>query len=102
VGYFIAMIIGYVIGARSDGKDLDQLSESVKALRETEEFGDVVAAARSHVGHALREFASMVEGRTTRIVGTGTASGSASGSGDGQGDGEEDLVEQVRHIFGQP
>ena len=89
MGYFIAMIVGYVIGARAGGKDLDQLAQSVRALRETDEFGDVVAAARSHVGHTLRELASVVDGR---------GGGPEHGLGpDGRTDG--DLVDRVHNIF---
>jgi hypothetical protein len=90
MGYFIAMIIGYVIGARAGSKDLDQLARSVQALRETEEFGDVVAAARSHVGHTLRELASVVDGR----VGVEPAFRARA---DGRSEG--DLVDRVHHIF---
>src|SRR5687768_8288991 len=66
MGYFFAMVIGYFIGARAGSKDLDQLSESVRALRESEEFGDLVAAARSHAGHTLRELAGLVDGSAAR------------------------------------
>jgi hypothetical protein len=89
MGYFIAMIIGYLIGARAGSKDLDQLSESVKALRASEEFGDVVAAARSHVGHTLRELASALDG-------------SSATAADPEAEPQGDLVDRVRHIFGQP
>jgi hypothetical protein len=89
VGYFIAMIIGYLIGARAGSKDLDQLSESVKALRASDEFGDVVAAARSHVGHTLRELASVLDGN-------------AAVADDPETQPQGDLVDRVRHIFGQP
>ena len=48
-----ALAVGYAIGAKGGGKDFDQLMRSLKAVRDSEEFGDLVAAARSHVGHAL-------------------------------------------------
>lgn len=106
MGYFIAMIIGYVIGARAGSKDLDQLAQSVQALRESEEFGDVVAAARSHVGHTLRELAGVVDGRGAGRAGGGAGAGTAGVAGvgaDGESGSEEgDLVDRVRHIFGQP
>ena len=104
MGYFIAMIIGYVIGARAGSKDLDQLAQSVQALRESEEFGDVVAAARSHVGHTLRELAGVVDGRGTSRAGGGAGPAGVAGvGGDGESESEEgDLVDRVRHIFGQP
>jgi hypothetical protein len=99
MGYFIAMVLGYLLGSRT-GKDLDQLSSSVKALRESDEFADVVSAARSHVGHTLRGLASMVDGSD----GPGVAPDRADGSDGSDGDGRQpsnDLVERVRHIFGQ-
>jgi hypothetical protein len=61
-GALSALIIGYVIGAKTGGKDLDQLSRSLMALFGTDEFADVVTSARSQVGSTLRELASMVDG----------------------------------------
>jgi hypothetical protein len=87
------MVLGYLLGSRT-GKDLDQLSSSVKALRESDEFADVVSAARSHVGHTLRGLASMVDGSD----GPGVAPDRADGDGRQP---SNDLVERVRHIFGQ-
>lgn len=84
MGVLVALIIGYVLGAKTGGKDLDQLGQSVKALSETTEFGDVVAAARSHVGHTLRELATLVDRDGAEPV---------RGS-----DGAIDLVDRVRHI----
>jgi hypothetical protein len=58
----LAVVVGYVIGAKSGGKDMDRLGRSLKALCETDEFADVVSAARSHLGSTLRELASIVDG----------------------------------------
>jgi len=82
MGVFIGLIVGYLLGARTGGKDLEQLSQSVKALADTDEFADVVTAARSQLGHTLRELASIVDG----------SDGSASD------DPSLDLVDRVRHI----
>jgi len=38
------------------------LGQSLKALSETDEFDEVVSAARAHVGSTLRELASIVDG----------------------------------------
>jgi hypothetical protein len=57
-----AIAIGYIVGAKSGAKDLDRLSRSLKALLETEEFGDVIAAARAQVGSSLRDLAAIVDG----------------------------------------
>jgi hypothetical protein len=78
----MALAVGYVVGAKTGGKDLDRLSRSLKALCETDEFADVVIAARSQLGSTLRELASVVDGEHQRPEATG------------------DLVAKVRHIVG--
>ena len=84
MGYFVAGLVGYVIGAQAGSKDLDQVVRSLKALRETDEFGDLVSALRSHAGHTLRELAEIVEGQSPMPAIDTT-----------------DLVDHVRHIFGR-
>jgi hypothetical protein len=82
VNILMALAVGYVVGAKTGGKDLDQLTRSVKALCETDEFGDVVAAARAQVGRTLRELAEIVDGERRAEVTNG------------------DLVARVRHLVG--
>jgi hypothetical protein len=62
VGLFAAMAIGYVAGAKTGPKNLDELSRSLKALTKTDEFADVISAARAQVAAMLRATASLVEG----------------------------------------
>ena len=59
---FLALAVGYVIGAKTGGKELDQLGRSVTALMGTDEFADVVVTARSQVSSTFRQLASMVDG----------------------------------------
>jgi hypothetical protein len=84
----VALVVGYVIGARAGSKDLDQVARSLRAVRDSEEFADLVSAVRSHAAHTLRELATMVDGEVER-----NDRGATTGSGD--------LVERVRHIFGR-
>ena len=79
----LALAVGYVIGAKTGGKDLDQLSRSLKALCETDEFADVVAAARAQVGSTLRELAAIADGGQPATVPGG------------------DLVARVRNLVGR-
>jgi|HubBroStandDraft_1064217.scaffolds.fasta_scaffold839169_2 hypothetical protein len=58
----LALAAGYLFGAKTGGKDLDQLGRSLKALCETDEFSDVVVATRAHLASSLRDLASMVDG----------------------------------------
>jgi hypothetical protein len=60
-----ALAAGYLIGARTGGKDLDQLNKSLKALCGTEEFSEVVSAVRAQAGSTLREIASILDGEHT-------------------------------------
>ena len=78
----MALAAGYLIGARTGGKDLDQLGQSLKALCDTDEFADVVSAARSQMGSTLRELAAIVDGDRPIPEMNG------------------DLVAKVRHLVG--
>jgi hypothetical protein len=82
MGPFAAMAVGYVIGTRAGGRDLDQLVRALRALRETEEFGDVVWALRSQLGQTLRGLADVLDGHRAPTAGA------------------SDLVDQVRSMFG--
>ena len=77
-----ALAIGYVAGAKTGGKNFDELSRSLKALRQTDEFTGVISAARAEVAAMLRTTASLVDGGPTRPAATG------------------DLVARVRHLVG--
>ena len=46
MGPIVAMAVGYVVGARSGGKSLDDLLRAARAVRQSNEFTDLVSAAR--------------------------------------------------------
>jgi hypothetical protein len=56
-----ALAAGYVLGASAGSRDFDQLYDSVRAIRDSEEFHDLLAALRSHASATLRELADMLE-----------------------------------------
>ena len=78
----LALMVGYVIGAKTGGKELDELGRSVTALLGTDEFADVVESGRAQVGSSLRQLASMVDGEV------------------GRADVGGDLVAKVRNLVG--
>ncbi len=84
MGMLIAFAAGFVVGARTGKKDFDDLTSSLRALRDSQEFADVVSAARSHVSHGLRELASVLDG--------------AASAADGE---SGDVVTRVRVLFGR-
>jgi ABC-type transporter Mla subunit MlaD len=57
----LALVAGYAIGASAGNRDFDQLVQSMRAIRESEEFDDFVAALRAHAGQTLRELANLVD-----------------------------------------
>ncbi len=56
-----ALAAGYVLGATAGSRDFDELFDSVRAIRDSEEFNDFLSALRSHASHTLRELADMLE-----------------------------------------
>lgn len=79
----VALAVGYAVGAKSRGAELDQLRRSMRALFGTDEFGEVVTATRAQVASSLREVASVIDGAR------------------GLPDGDGDLVARVRHLVGR-
>ena len=61
MGFLLVFAAGYVMGARAGGETLDEVVDAVHAIRESEEFHDLVTALRSHAAHSLRGLAGMLE-----------------------------------------
>jgi uncharacterized protein YuzB (UPF0349 family) len=76
----VALAIGYMIGTKTRTQEFDDVRRSLKALYGTDEFADLVAAGRAHLGATLHDLAALVDGQTL-VRETG-----------------EDLVAQVRHL----
>lgn len=58
----LALVVGYLIGTKTGGEELERLGTAVKSLYDTDELAEVVTATRSQVAHVLRELASLTEG----------------------------------------
>jgi hypothetical protein len=85
MGLLLVFAAGYVMGARAGSESLDDLVDAVEAIRESEEFHDLVKALRTHAAHSLRGLATMMENG----LGTSDTPGSTG-----------DLVDRVRLIVG--
>jgi hypothetical protein len=87
MGLLLVFAAGYVMGARAGSESLDDVVDAVQAIRESDEFHDLVKALRTHAAHSLRELATMMEnGRTASNTPGTTTTG--------------DLVDRVRLIVG--
>jgi hypothetical protein len=56
-----ALVAGYFVGASAGSRDYDQLLDSVRAIRDSEEFHDFLDALRAHASATLHELADMLE-----------------------------------------
>jgi hypothetical protein len=72
MGFLLVFAAGYVMGARAGEESLDEVIDAVHAIRESDEFHDLVSALRTHAADSLRGLATMMEngrepsdGRTT-------------------------------------
>lgn len=89
---FVALAVGYVIGARAGSRDMDEVVRAVNALRESPEVADLMSAVRSHVGHTLHEVAAILERKEPVAEGSGPTAPRSIGHVD-------DVIERVSHLF---
>jgi hypothetical protein len=61
MGTFLAVAVAYIVGAKTGDQNFDEIVRSLNAIRESEEFRDLVAVVRSHAGDTLRAIAGMVD-----------------------------------------
>jgi urease gamma subunit len=81
MGLVVAFVAGCVVGARVAGETFSDVMVSARAVRDSEEFHDLVAAVRSHAGQTLHRIAELME----------TGSGAS---------GPQDVVDQVKNLIG--
>jgi hypothetical protein len=82
----LALAAGYVLGARTGGEHFDEMVRSLRAIKDSEEFRDLMVSVRSQAGATLRELASVIERPSPAADADPAAAG--------------DLVERVRHLAG--
>ena len=87
MGMFAAFIVGYAIGARAGGSNIDEIRDAIADLRKSDELADLAAAVRAHASHTLHALAGMVD--PEKVPGNAI-------------DGDPDLVDAVKHIFARP
>jgi hypothetical protein len=61
MGLLLVFAAGYVMGARAGTESLDDVVDAVHAIRQSEEFDDLLKALRKHAAHSLRGLATMLE-----------------------------------------
>jgi hypothetical protein len=83
MGLLVAFAAGCLVGARAGSEDFGDVVGSLRAVRDSQEFHDLVAAFRSHAGQTLRKLADMVE------------------KPGAEADGDQDLIERVRSLVGR-
>lgn len=85
MGLLLVFAAGYVMGSRGGSESFDEVVDAVNAIRESEEFHDLLKALRTHTAHSLHGLATMLENGRDRVDTQTTPS---------------DLLERVRLIVG--
>ena len=91
--WLVALAAGYVLGARADKEDFDDVVQALRAVLDSEEVHDLVVTVRGHVGHALRNLADIVEQHQAAATSVRATATSVVGA---------DLVDRVRRLVGEP
>jgi hypothetical protein len=84
----LAFAAGYAFGARAGSQDFDDVVQALQAIKDSDEFHDLLRSLRSHAAHSLRELAAIIERPTG-----GERSLSAVTT--------QDLVERVKTLVGR-
>jgi hypothetical protein len=74
MGLLLVFAAGYVMGARAGGESLDDVIDAVHAIRESDEFHDLLAALRTHAADSLRGLATMLDNGRDATAGRSTPS----------------------------
>jgi hypothetical protein len=59
MGTLAAFVVGYVVGIRGGRKRFDEVVESIKTLRDSEEVAAILRALGAHAAYLLREVSEL-------------------------------------------
>jgi hypothetical protein len=83
VGIVLAFAVGYLVGANAGHEGYEEVVESLRAVRASDEFNGLLTALRSHASASLRQLGDLID----------------EGSGDDAG--PVRLLERVRTLMGR-
>ena len=88
MGILLAFAAGYVVGSRAGAEDFDDVVQALQAIRQSDEFNDLLRSLRSHAAHTLRELAALLDRAGTEEGGPSSVT-------------TRDLVDRVRSLVGR-
>jgi hypothetical protein len=91
--WLVALATGYVLGARADKEDFDDVMQALRAVLDSEEVHHLLVTVRGHAGHALRNLADIVEQHQESVTSPRATATAVVGA---------DLVDRVRSLIGEP
>jgi hypothetical protein len=89
--WLLGFAAGYVLGAHGDKEDFGDVARALRAVRDSTEMQELFATVRTHMGHALRGLADVVERNVDESTYRATAT-TVLGA---------DLVDRVRRMVGE-
>jgi hypothetical protein len=79
MGTLFGFAVGYILGARAGQEGFEELTRSIRAIRESEEFRSFVSAMKDHGRHIAREAAGRIGGEVAVSGDFGNGAGHESG-----------------------
>jgi hypothetical protein len=67
MGVLLAFAFGYVVGGKAGKEGLEEVANSLKAVRESPEFRGLLKALRSHASYALRELSEALADTDSKV-----------------------------------
>ena len=64
MGVLLAFFVGWIAGAKAGAEGFREVMDAAKTVKDSEEFGALVAVARTHAAKALEEVGKLVSGET--------------------------------------
>jgi hypothetical protein len=61
VGIVLAFVVGYVVGANAGNEGYQEVLDSLRAVRGSDEFKGLVRAIRSHTSATLRQLGDLID-----------------------------------------
>ena len=62
MGTLFGFVVGYVLGARAGGEGFDEVVQSIRDIRQSQEFRGFVDAMKSHTRHVLGQVTGRLAG----------------------------------------
>lgn len=65
MGVLLAFLVGWAVGAKAGPSGFDEVVDAARTVKDSEEFGALVAITRTHLAGSLSGLSKLLSGETT-------------------------------------